>query len=63
MAFDKERLSHAISEEKKRKARGEDDGEKWVTKKQKAFEGGSHDVTEEDLGMVSPSVRHCSCPH
>lgn len=48
--LDKERLAQALSEEKKRKKRGED-GEDRVGKKQKsALEGGSHDVTEEELG-------------
>ncbi|KII92763.1 hypothetical protein PLICRDRAFT_484383 [Plicaturopsis crispa FD-325 SS-3] len=47
--LDKERLARAINEEKKRKMRGEDDGDRF-TKKQKGGETkGSHDVTEEEL--------------
>jgi pre-mRNA-processing factor SLU7 len=57
VVFDKTRLAQAINDEKKRKMRGEDDEERWGTKKPKAFEEDGRDVTEEDLGMFSPCSR------
>jgi pre-mRNA-processing factor SLU7 len=49
--LDKERLADAINEERKRKMRGEDDDERQGKKRKNALERGSHDVTEEQLGM------------
>ena len=49
--FDQDRLQQAIQEEKKRKANAQNEDER-ITKKQKGgFEVGSHDVTEEELGV------------
>lgn len=61
--LDKDRLAQALSEEKKRKKRGED-GEDRAGKKQKgAPGGGSHDVTEEELGMFLYVVTRNYCAH
>lgn len=50
--LDKDRLAHALREEKKRKMRGEDEDERLGKKKKTTGpDGGSHDVTEEELGM------------
>lgn len=49
--LDKERLQQAINEERKRKVRGEHDDDRSGKKRKNAFEGGSHDVTEEELGV------------
>lgn len=49
VALDKDRLAEAISEEKKRKARGDKDDDR-SSKKAKGLQSGSHDVTEEELG-------------
>jgi hypothetical protein len=50
--LDDERLSRALHEEKKRKAaRGEEDDDRLGKKRKNA--GGSHDVTEEELGKIS----------
>lgn len=46
--MDKERLAHALREEKKR-ARGDDENVR-AGKKQKGVSGSSHEVTEEELG-------------
>jgi hypothetical protein len=54
----KERLSEALNEEKKRKARGGDD-ENLFSKKQKGLDGGSHDVTEEELGKFLCRLMVC----
>jgi pre-mRNA-processing factor SLU7 len=48
--LDNDRLAKAIHEEKKRKMRGEEDRDRF-TKRTKAGPEGSHDVTEEELGM------------
>lgn len=50
VSLDKDRLAEAISEEKKRKARGDKDDDR-SSKKMKGLQSGSHDVTEEELGM------------
>jgi pre-mRNA-processing factor SLU7 len=52
VVLDKERLAQAIGEEKKRKMKGEDEDTRWGSKKKMAL-GGSHDVTEEELGKSS----------
>ncbi|KAF8844626.1 hypothetical protein BDN67DRAFT_994084 [Paxillus ammoniavirescens] len=57
----KERLSEALNEEKKRKARGGDDGNLF-SKKQKGLDGGSHDVTEEELEAYRLSRRNTEDP-
>jgi hypothetical protein len=48
--LDQEWLAEAISDEKKRKMRGEDDSEKWGTKRQRGLDGINPDVTEEEIG-------------
>ncbi|CCM01491.1 uncharacterized protein FIBRA_03545 [Fibroporia radiculosa] len=48
IVLDKNRLAEAISDEKKRKARGED-GDDRFGKRQKGSQGGSHEVTQEEL--------------
>lgn len=57
MKLDSDRLANAIREEKKRKMRGEEVGDRF-TKRTKGPEGGSHDVTEEELGdcLLRPSI-------
>lgn len=50
VSLDKDRLAEAISEEKKRKARGDKDDDR-SSKKRKGLQSGSHDVTEEEYGM------------
>lgn len=55
MKLDQERLAQAVAEEKKRKAKGDKDDVDRSSKKQKSsLEGGSHEVTEEELGMYLP---------
>jgi hypothetical protein len=49
--LDNDRLAKAIIEEKKRKMRGEEDGDRFTKKVKGGPEGGSHDVTEEELGV------------
>lgn len=53
--LDNERLAKAIDEEKKRKMRGEEDGDRYTKKKKGVSESGSHDVTEEELGTCPGS--------
>ncbi|KAJ6587085.1 Pre-mRNA splicing Prp18-interacting factor-domain-containing protein [Mycena vulgaris] len=53
--LDEDRLSRALNEEKKRKARGEDDDDRLGKKRKNA--GGSHDVTEEELEAYRMSRR------
>ena len=48
--IDNDRLAKALQEERKRKSRGNDDGDRF-DKKKKGPESGSHDVTEEELGL------------
>lgn len=48
--LDKDRLAHAINEEKKRKMRGEDDDERQGKKRKDALDSSTHEVTEEQLG-------------
>jgi len=48
ISLDKERLAEAISEEKKRKGRGEDLEDRFG-KRQKGAQGGSHEVSQEEL--------------
>lgn len=50
VSLDKDRLAEAISEEKKRKTRGDKDDDRF-NKKRKGLQSGSHDVTEEEYGM------------
>ncbi|KAF8236574.1 hypothetical protein L208DRAFT_1421968 [Tricholoma matsutake] len=47
--LDEERLAQAISEEKKRKFRGDGDDDNMGKKRKNVQQGGSHDVTEEEL--------------
>lgn len=54
--LDNERLAKALQEEKKRKMRGEEDGDRFNKKKKGAPEGGNHEVTEEELGAVILSL-------
>lgn len=51
--LDKERLAQAIQEEKKRKERGGEEGERFAKKQKSGLEIGSHDVTEEQLGVYN----------
>ena len=58
ISLDKDRLAEAISEEKKRKAWGEKDDDRF-SKKRKGLQSGSHDVTEEEYGMcLSSDIGH-----
>lgn len=53
--LDQDRLAQAVSDEKKRKARGGKDDEDRSSKKVKSsLESGSHEVTEEELGTHHP---------
>jgi pre-mRNA-processing factor SLU7 len=55
--LDDERLARAVREEKKRKERGGKDMDDRSGKKQKGgLEVGSHDVTEEELGLYLNSL-------
>jgi len=50
--LDQDRLAQAVLEERKRKARGGKGDDDRISKKQKStLESGSHEVTEEELGM------------
>ena len=50
--LDRDRLAQAVLEEKKRKSRGMKDEDDRSSKKQKSrLETGSHEVTEEELGI------------
>lgn len=50
--LDRDRLAQAVLDEKKRKSRGMKDEDDRSNKKQKSgLESGSHEVTEEELGM------------
>lgn len=55
ISLDKDRLAEALSEEKKRKARGGDD-EGRFSKKNKGLGISGHDVTEEELGKFRACV-------
>lgn len=56
--IDNDRLAKALQEERKRKLRGNDDGDRFGKKKKGVPESGNHDVTEEELGRFFwPSVR------
>jgi len=57
--LDNDRLTKAIHEEKKRKMRGEEDGDRFTKKSKGGPEGGSHDVTEEELGMYYLVLMYC----
>lgn len=54
--LDEERLAQAISEEKKRKFRGDGDDDNMGKKRKNVQQGGSHDVTEEELGKFLVSI-------
>jgi hypothetical protein len=54
--LDEERLAHAISEEKKRKFRADGDDDNMGKKRKNVQQGGSHDVTEEELGEFLVSI-------
>ncbi|THV02442.1 pre-mRNA-splicing factor SLU7 [Dendrothele bispora CBS 962.96] len=47
--LDKDRLAQALSEEKKRARKGDDDHDRSGKRRKGAIESGSHDVTEEEL--------------
>ena len=50
--IDKDKLAQALSAERKRKAAGENDDDRWGAKRRKyGLEGANVDVTEEELGM------------
>ena len=55
ISLDKDRLAEALSEEKKRKARGGDDEDRFI-KKKKGLGISGHDVTEEELGKFLACV-------
>ena len=55
VTLDKERLAQAINDERKRKMKGDEDEDRWGKKTRTAI-GGSHDVTEEELGMSFPAL-------
>jgi pre-mRNA-processing factor SLU7 len=59
--LDQDRLAQAVLDEKKRKSRGMKDEDDRSSKKQKSgLESGSHEVTEEELGIyISPLVSLC----
>jgi pre-mRNA-processing factor SLU7 len=53
--LDKDKLAQALNAEKKRKAVGEDDDDRWGGKRRKyGREGTNKDVTEEELGKYLP---------
>ena len=57
--IDQDRLAQAVQEEKKRKARsGKEDDDRSSKKKKGTLEGGSHEVTEEELGMSTFFIHH-----
>jgi pre-mRNA-processing factor SLU7 len=60
--FDQDRLQQAIQEEKKRKANAQNEDERSTKKQKGGFEVGSHDVTEEELGVYhfSTFAQHSS---
>ncbi|KAK7005748.1 Pre-mRNA-splicing factor SLU7, partial [Favolaschia claudopus] len=58
--LDEERLARALQEEKKRKARGDDEDDRLGKKRKNA--GGSHDVTEEELEAYRMSRRMTEDP-
>ncbi|KAJ7076330.1 Pre-mRNA splicing Prp18-interacting factor-domain-containing protein [Mycena belliarum] len=58
--LDEDRLSRALNEEKKRKARGEDEDDRSGKKRKNA--AGSHDVTEEELEAYRMSRRMTEDP-
>jgi len=60
--LDNERLAKAIQEEKKRKMRGEEDGDRFTKKIKSRPEGGSHDVTEEELEAYRMNRRQMEDP-
>jgi len=57
--LDQERLAQAISEEKKRKFRSDGGDDNMGKKRKNIQQGGSHDVTEEELGEFL--VFFCPC--
>ncbi|KAG2755237.1 hypothetical protein P692DRAFT_20826881 [Suillus brevipes Sb2] len=61
VALDKDRLAEAISEEKKRKTRGDKDDDR-SSKKMKGLQSGSHDVTEEELEAYRMTRRNAEDP-
>lgn len=54
VTLDQDRLMQALLEEKKRKARGHDEDERFTKKQKSGLEVGTHDVTEEQLGTFCP---------
>ncbi|OAX36446.1 hypothetical protein K503DRAFT_793403 [Rhizopogon vinicolor AM-OR11-026] len=61
VSLDKDRLAEAISEEKKRKARGDKDDDRF-SKKRKGLQSGSHDVTEEEYEAYRITRRNAEDP-
>ncbi|KAG1737711.1 Pre-mRNA splicing Prp18-interacting factor-domain-containing protein [Suillus lakei] len=61
VSLDKDRLAEAISEEKKRKTRGDKDDDR-SSKKMKGLQSGSHDVTEEELEAYRMTRRNAEDP-
>jgi len=53
--LDRDKLAQALSTERKRKAAGEDEADRWGEKRRKyGREGANVDVTEEELGKCLP---------
>lgn len=51
--FDQDRLQQAIQEEKKRRVKGQNEDERSTKKQKIGLQVGSHDVTEEELGVYN----------
>jgi len=52
--IDKDRLNSALADERKRKNKSEDSEDRGGKKRKGAgLDGSSHDVTEEEMGMLS----------
>ena len=49
--LDRDRLAQAVLDEKKRKSRMKDEDDRSSKKQKSGFETGSHEITEEELGM------------
>lgn len=52
ITLDKGRLADALAEERKRRAEGADEEDRY-SKKKRGLEIGTHDVTEEELGELT----------
>ena len=60
--LDKDKLAQALSTERKRKAAGEDEDDRWGGKRRKnGHEGTNVNVTEEELGRCLPVMFKTIC--